>query len=958
MKRENGWCKRFYICELKFIVLAILIGSNEASQLLDVRLANESAEATTTVESILTTKLIEEIDDNNILISPVSSKSPLVIVPYDENSSASPFKDEDSTTNDTIELTTTTSAPESELDDQSSRPEPATPEVDTTTWTSLSNCSNYTVNQNVVDLSIGAGFSNVRHRGRNHRRHGSKLPDSSADHDSAETESRNGTVIDSTAFSHVVYSLDGDFSVSLITDRDDFGASLFTVDRINELQLINDNGTLGLRVIVVHNLTHALRLLGDEVDYLKECQKQSVGIFIDHSVWSSVQSIVDSLDFNIYPFPSSYELLYTKAAHLLYELPWSNPNSSIAVRSESTESSNKFTAICRQERLCLENFPSDDTIFIILGLTRTINFAMNGTLIVVLSGHDVLFVSDLPNESYVIAENEINLTSIEDKVPMNTNRYGTKILASDVLSSGSVFLELVELLNLPTGNNCSATNEGICTNLNETLDNWQYYAKLPSQKIISMLRLESITQSMTFELRQKFSLKKNYSEEVLDLKPIASSNMITNVTTIYRLNEFKENSYESMKLGNIFFCSKEFEIRHPDYIDHRRPVYHGPDYFEMYWQVKQEAWVAAGLTIASLGILFCLAILIFLIIRVCMDDVLEGNPFSSILLLISLIFQFASFLPFSLEYTGYMPDLLHKADTIYTWNTLCTIKIFLISVCYCTTFSLLLCRAIMLASIGSEGGFLSHVNGYLQSVICVFSTLVQLGLSTQLVVVLHASSHNISCNEIYYGNWFWATIAYDGILLAALIILSPYIFRSQRNYREGMLLVTGSILCLVIWTTWIPLCLFGYEWREAAVSLGMVATALAVLVGVMIPRCFLMVRSIARSDLVQALPSLTSLAFAQANQYISEQSVYECVNPAMRQQRSTTAETFMEHEIDDPYLPPSEIPTLPLRGNRRNHHQSEMNGNGTTPDFYGISNPYSCADSITSEQSPNKITRF
>lgn len=38
----------------------------------------------------------------------------------------------------------------------------------------------------------------------------------------------------------------------------------------------------------------------------------------------------------------------------------------------------------------------------------------------------------------------------------------------------------------------------------------------------------------------------------------------------------------------------------------------------------------------------------------------------------------------------------------------------------------------------------------------------------------------------------------------------------------------------------------------------------------MVPRCFLIVKSIARSDFAQALPSLTSLAFAQANQYISE----------------------------------------------------------------------------------------
>lgn len=954
MKRENGWCKRFHICGFFLLQILVLVWTDESIQTADSSINSNASEEVTTAESIHTTKLIEEITDNSILISPTSDEALLELVSREESDISLPSGEADDHLNDAVKPTSVSNSSEESIEqsvvisDVANQTDSDTPEVETTSLSS-SNCASYAINRNVVDLSIAGEYRYVRHRARNHRRR-NQLPVSSGDHGTAEIERHNSSN------HHSVYSLEGDFSVSLITDQDDFGASLFTVDRINELQLINDNGTLGLRIVVMLNKTHALELLRDEVGYLKECLPHSVGIFVAQSIWPLIQSEVDTLDYNIYPFPIADDLLFSNAAHLLYELPWSNPNSSIAVRSESAEYSNKFTTICRHEHLCLENFPSDHTISIFLGLGNPVNFATNETLIVILSGHDMLFISDLPDQSYVIAENEINSSAVEEHLGVSSQRYGQKVLPSDILLSGSVFLEVVDLLNLPIDNNCTKHVDGLCRLLNETLDNWQYYAKLPAQSIISMLKMENLTRYMTFEMRQKFSLKANSSEGILDLKPISSSNMVTNVTTLFQLNEMNGHSDMPMKLGHIFFCSKEFEIRHPDYVDHRRPVYYGDEYYEMYWQIKQEPWVAAGLTVASLGILFCLAILIFLIVRVCLDDVLEGNPLSSILLLISLIFQFASFLPFSLEYTGYMPDLLHKTDTIYTWNTLCTIKIFLISVCYCTTFSLLLCRAIMLASIGSEGGFLSHVNGYLQSVICIFSTLVQLGLSTQLVIVLHASTHNISCNEIFFGNWFWAIIAYDGMLLVALIFLSPYIFRSQRNYREGMLLVTGSIMCLVIWTIWVPLCMFGYEWREAAVSLGLVATALAVLVGVMIPRCFLMVRSIARSDLVQALPSLTSLAFAQANQYISEQSVYECVNPAMRQQRSTTAETFMEHDIDDPYVATSEIPTLPLRGRNRDNYP-EMNGNGSS-EFYGISNPYSCSDSIASEHSPNKITRF
>ncbi|XP_055612258.1 protein bride of sevenless [Uranotaenia lowii] len=1003
MRRENGCCYWLRICILAFLFWqgsllpfrecgaqeavqpASVIARTAASQNLtppsasktfdivtDSPLGNISRTAGTVSDGIQleprhgVAKLLEDITDNSILISPTSSDPYLDEIAAlgtstsmllneneanDSSSSLGEFMTEHSTVAVRIPDINITHFIRPTLVSETGQLEPAiSGQADDQLLPE--SCSNYVLSRNIIDLSINGDY---RHTLRPFRRPSSP---------SSVTVSNNSATVEEPDLDNIttVYALEGDFTISLITDEQDFGGCLFVVDRINELQLINDNGTLGLRIVLVQNKSHVPQLLEEEVAYLRECVPQSIGIFVAASLWPSGADWADEMDYSIYPFAASNDLLYTNAAHLLYELPWSNPNSSIAVRSESLECSNKFTAICRHEHLCLENFPSDDTIFIILGVTKSVSFATNGTLIVVLSGHDMLFLSDLPDKSYVITENEISLMLPENRSNLLSVRYGSKLLASDILSAGSVFLEVVKLLNLPADGECKNKSATSCdTNFNETLSNWKYYARLSAQHIVTELKLDSFTQMMTFELRQKFSLNINSSEGVMDLRPVASSNMVTNVTTVFQLNEFKDKATGPLKLGNIFYCSKEFEIRHPDYTNSHRPIYYGSEYVEMFWQIKQEPWVAAGLTVASLGILFCMAILIFLIVRVCMEDVLEGNPLSSILLLIGLIVQFASFIPFSLEYTGYMPDLLHKSDAIYTWNTLCTIKIFLVSICYCITFSLLLCRAIMLASIGSEGGFLSHVNGYLQSVICGFSTLVQLGLSTQLVIMLHANAHNISCNEIYYGNWFWAVISYDGILLAGLIFLSPFIFRSQRNYREGVLLVTGSVLCLIIWTTWIPLCMFGYEWREAAVSLGMVATALAVLVGVMIPRCFLMVRSIARSDLVQALPSLTSLAFAQTNQYVSEQSVYECVNPAMRQPRSTTTETFMDPDLDDPYMATSEIPTLPLRGgnqhNRYHQTQETPTANGSSR-FYGISNPYSCSDSLTSELSPNKITRF
>ncbi|XP_058448306.1 protein bride of sevenless [Malaya genurostris] len=956
MRRKQRWCEQLCLAGGLLLLYGVLCGRcDEAIPLLSTtQIAVEvTAELTPITESIDATKVIEEITDNSITtISPTRGQHRKDFDPLETDSTLT-------TVDDIVKLlestTSYSSLGENPIQlatlDSENYTDSVTYEKDT--LQKPQNCSSNSNNRILIDLSVGGDFRRSSSRAHTHH----EAPISYDDRVAEEAEHINDT-LPPTGLGNSIYLLDGDYTISLITDQADFGAILFIVDRINELQLINNNGTLGLRIMFVQNRSAVQQMLEEEFQYSRECSPQIIGVFVSRSLWSAIQPVVNisNMPFNIHAFPSSNDLLYAMAAHLLYELPWTNPNSSLTVRSDSVERSEEFIAMCRHHQLCLDNLPGNNTISVILGAADTINFSISETLIVILSGQDKLFVSDLPDGSYVIAENEINLSALENQLDIITNkRYGTKLLSSDILTSASVFLEIVKLLNLLTHQNCHTNGSDRCGSFNETFRNWKYYAKLSSQKIVAELELENLTQLMTFEMRQKFSSLQNTSDLVLELRPIASSNIVTNVTTVYQLNELSDLTNQiPMKLGNIFYCTKEFESRHPDFGNHHRPIYYGSEYVEMYWQIRQEPWVAAGLTIASLGILFCMAILIFLVVRVCMEDVLEGNPLSSILLLVSLIFQFSAFLPFSMEYTGYLPQFLHKAETIHKWNTLCTVKIFVVSVCYCITFSLLLCRAIMLASIGSEGGFLSHVNGYLQSVICVFSTLVQLGLSSQLVIVLHANARSLTCDELYFGNWFWAIIAYDGLLLVALVSLSPLVFRSQRNYREGILLVTGSILCLVIWITWIPLSMFGYEWREAAVSLGLVATATAILVGVMVPRCFLMVRSIARSDLVQALPSLTSLAFAQSNQYMSEQSVYECVNPAMRQQRSTTADSFLEHDAEDSYMATSEIPTLPLRGRSQ---QPEINGNGLM-NFYGVNNAYGCPESLASELSPNKITRF
>lgn len=362
------------------------------------------------------------------------------------------------------------------------------------------------------------------------------------------------------------------------------------------------------------------------------------------------------------------------------------------------------------------------------------------------------------------------------------------------------------------------------------------------KKLLNLLNLEHLENHLTLNMFQKFTSTANETSHSSEIKKISTTNFATNITTVY-MDQKKDMT---VSLGSLMQCHKtlpqssqqinktvhhqhenSFDLEEITDIENNQmeldsssKEMEDDEMINMYWQIKSELWVAIGLTISTLGILLCLAILTFLVVRICMEDVLEGNPIGSVVVLLALIVQFASFFPFTIEYVGFRPDLHNAVQTIEVYNSMCIIKIFLVSVCYCLTFSLLVSRAIMLASIGSEGGFLSHVNGYLQTVICVFSFLVQVGLSSQLLIMMHANSKHVTCENVFYGNWFWGIIGYDGALLGMLVFLSPFIFKSQRNYQEGILLVICAFLCLLCWTIWIPLSMINNNFREMMVPLG------------------------------------------------------------------------------------------------------------------------------------------
>lgn len=288
---------------------------------------------------------------------------------------------------------------------------------------------------------------------------------------------------------------------------------------------------------------------------------------------------------------------------------------------------------------------------------------------------------------------------------------------------------------------------------------------------------------------------------------------------------------------------------------------------------RSESWVAAIVSVSSVGVICCIAIATFILIRLCKRDILEGNPSFSFLLLLSIIFTYGSILPFSFRVVD---------DHHFLKGLFCAARLFGTSLSYSLLFSIMLARSLMLASCDQDGGFMSHINGYHQTVLCFFIAAVQIGLSIQFWVVNWRFLPEDQCSPMTDGYLFILSLCYDMFLLTLLVFTTPFIFRSKRNYHEGSYFAAGSILCLLVWIGWVSgYMLLPQEYNDIFVVSGLCGTATVLLVTVFIPRTYLMMTGIVRDHLASALPSLayqSSNSVVDVN-YRSTQALYDSVNP-------------------------------------------------------------------------------
>lgn len=277
---------------------------------------------------------------------------------------------------------------------------------------------------------------------------------------------------------------------------------------------------------------------------------------------------------------------------------------------------------------------------------------------------------------------------------------------------------------------------------------------------------------------------------------------------------------------------------------------------------KSSGWVSSVLTICTIGIISCVCVFAFILTRVCKQDILEGNPCFTFLLIMATVLAYLAVFPFCVQSGS-------------NSKTICVLRLFGTSISYCFIFSVILSRILMILTCDYNGSFMSHINGYLQSFLCFFMFAVQLGLILEFWIFGWILSDVDYCSK-FANNYFLVYLLYDAFLLILITAVVPFVTRSRRNYREGLCFTVLSGCFILIWITWsFSFFVVSAEMKEFCIAAGLTGTASAVVICVLIPRTYLIVTGIVRDQITSAIPS--NISNLVDMNYRSTQALYDSV---------------------------------------------------------------------------------
>ncbi|XP_059489209.1 uncharacterized protein LOC132204606 isoform X2 [Neocloeon triangulifer] len=363
-----------------------------------------------------------------------------------------------------------------------------------------------------------------------------------------------------------------------------------------------------------------------------------------------------------------------------------------------------------------------------------------------------------------------------------------------------------------------------------------------------------------------------------------------------------------------------------------------------------EIWVAVVTSVAGVGVALSFAVAVFIITRMCKGDVLEGNPTFSFILLFGVIFTYVAVLP----YCGSGPRLL------------CVIRELGTCLGYALLLSVMLARAIMLTTT-DEQGFMSHVSGYLQAALWFFIVAVQVGLTAQFLIFNQSellsmpsseAEGNVVCHQ--HRGSFLLLLGYDFLLMLMLVLISPLVARSKRNYREGFFFCLASWMCATCWIFWVTgFVILDEPWRPMVIAVGQVACASVVLSAVFIPRTYLIVSSVTRARIASAIPCAAAAYSSSTNildiQYRSSQALYDSVHNVHHVHQGGH---YVEDEV--PAAPPlPKSPQYAAAGvSNPNYYSEQPRGNQSAASTLKAGRSYASPRMVRSPSPENTYARY
>ena len=159
----------------------------------------------------------------------------------------------------------------------------------------------------------------------------------------------------------------------------------------------------------------------------------------------------------------------------------------------------------------------------------------------------------------------------------------------------------------------------------------------------------------------------------------------------------------------------------------------------------------------------------------------------------------------------------------------------------------------MLATGDDVDGLPGHVSGLTQSALFVFMSGIQVALIVQEWFLLGPSSYvqnvqierytltKCKVNHIDDPNTFLYRLSYPMLLLLLQICVIPFIIKSQRNYKEGLLFSLGSISVGIIWIGWLTMYIilgntFGDDWYDKSICCGLLLCSTILIAIIYIPK--------------------------------------------------------------------------------------------------------------------------